>query len=79
MIFSTAIYPNGYDIMNIEEGKKWVPKSLLDFMSYLITSGLKQLSLSQCIVQAVRPKTAIIPIPFGVGVSVQKTFASKKI
>ena len=35
------------------------------------------MSIGQCIVQAVRPWTLIAPIPFGLGVQVEKSFGSK--
>ena len=48
-------------------------------MSYLNSSKEKRLSLNQCIVQAAQPRTVIAPIPFGLGVSVEKKFGSRSL
>ena len=62
-----------------EDDNVWVPDSLKLFMSYLISSEDKRLSLNQCIVQAARPRTVIAPIPFGLGVSVENNFGSRSL
>ena len=75
MEFATGLYPNEQDIFSLEEGSKWVPESLTNFLKQLITSNLKRLSISQCIIQASRPRTVIAPIPFGIGVELAKALA----
>ena len=42
----------------------------------IIDSEDKQNSLGQCLVYAARPKTAILPVPFGVGVELDHVFGS---
>ena len=46
-------------------------------LKYLVPSELKQLSIGQCIVQASRPRSIISPIPFGLGVQLEKSFGLK--
>ena len=62
---------------NIEYARSWVPESLLLLLRHLVTSPLKQVSLGQCIAQAARPRSMIASIPFGVGVDIDKSFATK--
>ena len=70
-------YPSNEELSDINYETKWVPESLQIFLSSLISSNLKQLSIGQCIVQASRPRSLIVPIPFGVGVDVDKSFGTK--
>ena len=49
MNYSKEFYPSVDDIV---DGEKWVPESLKNFMELLVPSRQKQLSLSQCIIQA---------------------------
>ena len=70
-------YPNAEDIIDEIKGGKWVPESLSMLISQLVGSKVKQQCLSQCIVQAARPRTIITPILFGLGVQLDKTFGSK--
>ena len=53
------------------------PGSLKLLLDYLINSELKRLSLGQCITQASSPRSIIAPIPFGMGVGLDKSFSSK--
>ena len=46
-------------------------------MEKLIKSELKQVSLAQCIVNAIKPRSSIAPIMFGLGIKVEKVFGSK--
>ena len=52
-------------------------KSLQLLLQYLIPSNVKQLNIGQCIAQASRPRSIICPVLFGLGVQVEKSFASK--
>lgn len=70
-------YPNEEEIVNLEKAKQWVPELLNSFIGQLVKSDLKNLSISQCIVQAARPRTLIAPIPFRLGVQLEKSFGSK--
>ena len=48
-------------------------------MKHLIPSAIKRISINQCIVQAVRPRSIIAPIPFGIGVSLEKSIGSQSL
>ena len=48
-------------------------------MKVIIPTRLKQVSLSQCIVQVARPRTVIAPIPFGVGLNIDKSTICKQL
>ena len=73
----TDTYPTIYDIENIEKNKEWVPESLQLLLTHIIPSTLKQVSIGQCITQAARPRSVMCPIVFGLGVQLEKSFASK--
>ena len=74
---SKSHYPNEEDIIDETKGQEWVPESLSLFMSQLIGSNVKKMSIAQCIVQAARPRTVITLILFGLGVQLDKTFGSQ--
>ena len=76
MNFTKDHYPS---VSEIEENEKWVPDSLQLFMKFVVPTRLKQVSLSQCIVQAARPRTVISPIPFGVGLNIDKSTGCKQM
>ena len=78
MIDSDKItYPRIDRMDNIEFAKQWVPESLQLFLKHIIPSELKQVSIGQCISQSSRPRSMIASILFGVGVDIDKSFASK--
>ena len=70
-------YPSVDEISFSEE--TWIPESLTMFMTFLVPSRLKQLSLSQCIVQETRPRTVIAPTQFGVGIDIDKSTGCKQL
>ena len=70
-------YPSTEELSDIDYETKWVPESLKIFLSSLVSSSLKQLGIGQCIVQASRPRSLIVPIPFGIGIDVDKSFGTK--
>ena len=72
-------YPAPSDIADADEGAKWVPQALTSFISKMIDSKTKVNAICQCIVQAVKPKTTFMPVPFAVGVSVDKCSGSKSL
>ena len=76
MNYSKEFYPSVDDIV---DGEKWVPESLKNFMALLISSSQKQLSLSQCIIQATRPRSVIAPMPFGASVDIDKFIGCKQL
>lgn len=76
MKFNKEFYPSVDDII---DGESWIPESLRTFMKLLVPSSLKQLSLSQCIIQATRPRSVIAPIPFGVAIDIDKSTGCKQL
>ena len=79
MDFTKDHYPCVSDITTNDENEKWVPESLQLLMEFIVPTTLKQISLSQCIVQAVRPRSVIAPIPFGVGLNIDKSTGCKQM
>ena len=77
MRFDKSFYPAENLIADVNEGLKCVPKSLRLLLDSFIESKEKQNSLGQCIVYAARPKSAILPVPFGVGVEMDHVFGSR--
>ena len=56
------IYPAHENISSIEPGKTWLPSYLGKFMTTLVKKELKQVSLGQVLVNAVKPRTPLSPI-----------------
>ena len=72
------VYPSNEDISSISKGKEWLPQSLEQLLKLLIPSyEIKQVSIGHCILQAVRPRSVIPPVPFGLGVDADHAFGSK--
>ena len=70
-------YPKIDEMSDMDYEKRWVPESLQLFLGHLFPSKLKQMSFGQCIAQASRPRSMIAPIPFGIGVDVDKSFGTR--
>jgi len=75
--YETASYPTCEDIRDPQHAKQWMPSLLQVFLDHLISPEAKKVAVGHTIVQAVRPKTAIAPIPFALGVSVDHVSASR--
>ena len=75
--YSLASYPSNDEIKNINSNRKQIPQLLQSFLKTLIVSELKQISIGQSIVQASRPRSAMMPILFGLGVKFDHVFGSK--
>ena len=73
--FAAKNYPDADDIKeSISEKSKWKPPLLNIFLSSLITNEIKKSSLSQCIIKAAKPRSALPPILFGLGVECDHIF-----
>ena len=72
-----TVYPCLLEMRDLDYESEWVPKSLQIFLGLLFPSKLKQISIGQCIAQASRPRSLIAPIPFGIGVDLDKSFAAR--
>ena len=66
--YDTDSYPQCTAMEDTHEAKNWMPKLLQLFLDHLICPEEKKTALGHCVVQAVRPRTTIAPIPFAVGV-----------
>ena len=65
--FNTDTYPLHRDISDIKLGKDLIPSYLRCFMNSMEKKDLKQVSISQAIVNAVKPRSYIAPLMFGLG------------
>jgi hypothetical protein len=64
-------------IGNLMAAKDWLPSLLTQFMQHVVSSELKHVALSHCIVQAARPRSVISPVLLAVGVSMDHVFGSR--
>ncbi len=70
-------YPNSDALCDNEAARKWIPSLLMEFMDNLVSSDVKRVALCHAIVQAAKPKSALSPVLFAVGVSLDHAFGSK--
>ena len=75
--YDVDFYPGSDHIKDNIKGKEWLPRTLQVFMSELISSNLKQVSLGQCIVKAARPNSCIPPLMFALSIELDHMFGSK--
>jgi hypothetical protein len=75
--FDVTNYPSSDNILLDDESV--IPPLLKLFLDCLINDKLKQASPAQCIVQASRPRTSILPIPFSLGVNLDRYGSSELI
>jgi len=72
-------YPVCSDIKNSMSNSKWIPDLLQLFMHTLISADIKCSAISQCIVQAARPKSALMPLLLGLSLSIDQLSGSKDL
>lgn len=77
--FNTDKYPLYREISNIKLGKEWIPSYLLCSTESVVKKNLKQTGIGQVNVNAVKPRSCIAPLMFGLGIKVDKVFGSKWI
>jgi len=73
-------YPSPDEMSSTEEAKKFVPELLQAFLTSLIKAKdaqTKIASLGQAITQAVRPKSLLAPLQFGLAIQMHHHFSSK--
>ena len=63
-VYNMEHYPSESDIKSTEQGRNFIPQSLLAFLKALIPGELKQVSIGQCIVKAARPRSSLPPVLF---------------
>ena len=72
--FASDYYPSKHDIKNCDDS---LPPTLRFFMKALVSNEVKQASIGQAIIKAVKPRSYIPPLLFGLGVELDNLFASK--
>jgi hypothetical protein len=72
-----SVYPCTEDIVNTNDTV--VPSLLRIFMECLVTDKLKCAGLSQALMQSSRPRTCMLPLPFALGVHLDRFGSSELI
>ena len=75
--YDCSVYPSDEVIGDVEKNKEWLTPGLRLFMESLIRKPLQQASIGQAITHAVKPKSSIPPILFGVAVEMDHLYGSK--
>ena len=70
-------YPVCADVQNPQHVMEWMPDLLQVFMDHLMSNEVKKTAIGHSIVQAVRPRSVVAPIPFALGITVDHMCASK--
>ena len=71
-------YPNKDDITDsINENSCWKSNLLNTLLSYIVPETVKSSSICQCIIRPSRPRTALPPLLFGLGIECDHVFGSK--
>ena len=73
--YDTSAYPKTFDIHNTTGD--WIPKLLKTFLQIHVRSDLRQNSIDQAIVQAAKPGSTVMPVPFGLAVQLDHVFGSR--
>lgn len=69
-------YPNPDDI---ENSAVVVPHLLDLFLSQLVTDERKKTAIAQVLIQSARPRSCLMPLPFGLGVQVHRLLGSAQL
>ena len=75
--FDNQWYPTNKILESCEKQKDWLPYYLRLMLESIIKYPIMQASIGQAIVGAVRPRSSMPPIMFGVGVQLDHVFGSK--
>ena len=70
------IYPTENKISDIKTSESLLPEILHRYLAVLIKRRLKKNSGKQIIISALRPRSAMLPITFPLGVKMDNTFGS---
>jgi len=70
-------YPVITDFGELESSRQWISTLLTAVMQNITCDERNQVALSHCVVQAARPRSCIVPIPLGLGVSLDHTVGSE--
>ena len=70
-------YPSTDEIRDIKKGREFLTPLTRIFIETLIKDDIKQNSIGQSLTQAVRPRSMIAPLLFGIGVEMGLVFGSR--
>ena len=71
-------YPSKEEITDsVDENSRWMPYLLSTFLSYVVPDTVKRASMCQCIIKSSRPRTALPPLLFGIGIECDHVFGFK--
>ena len=77
MTCNTRYYPSEEQVRNIDKGAKILPRTLQIFLEKMIPDKIRQASIGQTIVYAVRPRLTIPTLLFGLGVELEHMCGSR--
>lgn len=76
------VYPSSESLSNLELQRNFLPDALYDLLDGMFVEKdrvLKVVSIGQAIIQAIRPRTIISPLQFGLAVQMHHNFGSKAL
>ena len=65
----TGVHPRCADVQDAQRSGDWMPNLLQTFLDNLICPEAKKSDIGHSIVQAVKPRSVIAPLPFALGVT----------
>ena len=74
--FPSDLYPSEKEIADIDKCESYLPNTLKTFLDILIKRRLKKISIRRSTMGCARPRSAIFPIPLGLGVEMNNQFGS---
>ena len=74
---SNEYYPINLEVQDLKTCLQWIPESLMILLKIIMPKLLKQTVITHSMIQAARPRSVLFPIPFGLGVQLEKEFGSK--
>ena len=74
---SNEYYPTNLEVQDLKTCSEWIPESLIILLKIIMPNLLKQTAIAHSMIQAARPRSVLCPIPFGLGVQLDKEFGSK--
>ena len=77
--YNCSEYPVTQDFTDKKRAKDWVPRLLMTFAKHILLNDLQQMAICHSIVQAAQLRSALSPILFGVGVSLDHAFGSRSL
>ena len=72
--YDSLLYPTNEDVADVNRGMEWIPHHLQTFLKIIVQSKLKQNSIGHSIIQSAKPRSAITPTLFGIGVEMDHVF-----